>query len=107
MIQEQTWNDVVTCRLTIHKDRGTPMVSREVSQLLGKLRIKNSHGRPHVFNDIPYSESQFKSLKYHPTLPDRLLDFYVVHDFTRIISAWFDHDVLNKGIDLVTPSVVH
>lgn len=58
-------------QLTIHADRGPAMTSRSVSQLMGSLGISKSHSRPHTSNDNPYSESQFKTIKYHPAFPDR------------------------------------
>ncbi len=54
-------------KLTIHSDRGAAMLSREVSQMLADLRVTPSHSRTQVSNDNPYSESQFKTLNYHPT----------------------------------------
>jgi putative transposase len=58
-------------QLTIHADRGSPMVAKPVAFLLADLGVTKSHGRPHVSNDNPYSESQFRTLKYRPTFPDR------------------------------------
>jgi transposase InsO family protein len=58
-------------QLTIHADRGTSMRSKDVALLLADLGIERSHSRPHVSNDNPFSESQFRTLKYRPTFPDR------------------------------------
>jgi putative transposase len=57
--------------LTVHADRGTSMTSKPVAMLLSDLGMTKSHSRPHVPDDNPYSESQFKTLKHHPTFPDR------------------------------------
>ena len=57
--------------LTIHSDRGPAMKSHTVAQLLATLGVTKSHGRPHVSNDNPFSESQFKTLKYRPEFPER------------------------------------
>ena len=35
------------------------------------LGITKTHSRPHVSNDNPYSECQFKTLKYRPAFPAR------------------------------------
>ena len=58
-------------QLTIHSDRGPSMKSHTVAQLLATLGVTKSHSRPHVSNDNPFSESQFKTLKYRPEFPDR------------------------------------
>jgi putative transposase len=58
-------------QLTVHADRGTSMTSKPVAMLLADLGVTRSHSRPHVSDDNPYSESQFKTLKHHPTFPDR------------------------------------
>jgi putative transposase len=63
--------DVSADELTIHSDRGPSMTSHHVAQLLAALGVAKSHSRPHVSNDNPFSESQFKTLKYRPTFPDR------------------------------------
>jgi putative transposase len=57
--------------LTIHSDRGPAMKSHTVAQLMATLGVTKSHSRPHVSNDNPFSESQFKTLKYRPEFPDR------------------------------------
>jgi putative transposase len=58
-------------QLTLHADRGSSMTSRTVAQLLADLGVTRSHSRPHVSNDNPYSESQFKTLKNTPRFPER------------------------------------
>src|SRR5438067_10540044 len=57
--------------LTLHADRGTAMTSKPVACLLADLGITTSHSRPHVSHDNPYSASQFKTLTYRPSFPDR------------------------------------
>jgi putative transposase len=58
-------------QLTIHADRGSSMTSKPVAFLLADLGITQSHSRPHVSNDNPFSEAQFKTLKYRPYFPRR------------------------------------
>jgi transposase InsO family protein len=62
---------VVPGQLTLHADRGTPMTSKTVAELLLDLGVAKSHSRPTISNDNPYSESQFKTLKYGPSYPER------------------------------------
>lgn len=94
-------------KLTIHSDRGSPMVSQEVSQLLGRLGIKQSHSRPQVSNDNPYSESQFKTMKYNPEFPDRFEGFAQAREFLQTFMAWYNHEHHHEGLNLLTPAVVH
>jgi len=58
-------------QLTINAGRGSPIIAKSTAQLFVTLRISKSHSRPHVSDDNPYSESQFKTLKYCPGFPDR------------------------------------
>jgi hypothetical protein len=75
--------------------------------LLGKLRIEKSHSRPRVSNDNPFSESQFKTLKYHPEFPDRFGSFEEARAFIRAFVDWYNHEHHQEGINLPTPAVVH
>lgn len=94
-------------QLTIHSDRGAPMVSREVSQMLADLGVTRSLGRPQVSDDNPYSESQFKTLKYHPTFPDRFGSFEEAREFLRKFFHWYNQEHHHEGLMLLTPAVVH
>lgn len=58
-------------QLTIQADRGGPMIAKPVAWLMADLGVTQSHSRPHVSNDNPFSEAQFKTLKYRPDYPDR------------------------------------
>ena len=62
---------IAAAQLTIHADHGSPMIAKPVAQLLADLGVQKSHSRPHVSNDNPYSEAQFRTLKYCPTYPER------------------------------------
>jgi len=98
---------IVPGQLTIHADRGSSMQSKTVAQLLLDLRVLKTHSRPHVSNDNPYSESQFKTLKYRPEFPER---FGCVEDarvFCRIFFPWYNTEHHHSGIGLMTPEVVH
>ena len=70
-------------QLTLHADRGSSMTSRTVSQLLADLGVLQSHSRPHQSNDNPYSEAQFKTLKYSPTFPKRFANIAPPAGFLR------------------------
>jgi putative transposase len=94
-------------QLTLHADRGTSMTSKPVAQLLVDLGVARSHSRPHVSNDNPYSEAQFKTLKYCPAFPGR---FGSIEDARAFCSVFFDHYNhvhRHAGIGLHTPASVH
>jgi putative transposase len=94
-------------QLTIHSDRGPSMRSHSVAQLLATLGIIKSHSRPHVSNDNPFSESQFKTLKYRPEFPDRFASFDQARDFCGQFVHWQNHEHHHWGLGLLTPTVVH
>lgn len=94
-------------QLSLHADRGTSMTSKPVAQLLVDLGVARSHSRPHVSNDNPYSEAQFKTLKYCPAFPGR---FGSIQDARSFCAAFFDHYNhvhRHAGIGLHTPASVH
>jgi putative transposase len=94
-------------KLTIHSDRGPAMKSHTVAQLLATLGVTKSHSRPHVSNDNPFSESQFKTLKYRPEYPHRFGSQEDAHGFTRRFFHWYNHEHYHWGIGLLTPAMVH
>lgn len=94
-------------QLTIHADRGSSMASKPVAFLLADLGVTKSHSRPHVSNDNPYSESQFKTLKYRPEFPDRFGSFEDAHAFTRRFFDWYNNEHRHSGIGYHTPADVH
>ena len=94
-------------QLTIHADRGSSMKSKAVAQLLGDLGVTKSHSRPHVSNDNPFSESQFKTLKYRPDFPSRFGCIEDARSFCRRFFAWYNDHHRHGGIGLMTPHVVH
>lgn len=98
---------VVRDQLTIHSDRGPSMRSQTVSQLLATLGIIKSHSRPHVSNDNPFSESQFKTLKYRPEFPDRFDSFEHAKSFCAKFFQWQNYEHHHWGIGLLTPATVY
>jgi putative transposase len=94
-------------QLTIHADRGSPMIAKTTAQLFVTLGISKSHSRPHVSDDNPYSESQFKTLKYRPGFPDRFGSLQDSVGFCRSFFTWYNTEHRHSGIGMLTPEVVH
>ncbi len=94
-------------QLTIHADRGSSMTSNPVTELLTFLGIGRSHSRPHVSNDNPYSEAQFKTLKYCPAFPERFGCIQDARAFCEASFAYYNHEHRHSGIGYHTPASVH
>ncbi len=94
-------------QLTIHADRGSSMKSKGVANLLVDLGVTKTHSRPHVSNDNPYSESQFKTLKYCPQFPDRFGSIHDARSFCQPFFGWYNNQHYHSGIALMTPENVH
>ena len=94
-------------KLTLHADRGGAMRSKPVAQLLAELGVTKSHSRPHVSNDNPFSESQFKTLKYRPDFPQRFGSIEDGRSFCRNFFRWYNKEHYHSGIGFMTPASVH
>ena len=94
-------------QLTVHADRGSSMTSNPVVDLLTFLGIGRSHSRPHVSNDNPFSESQFKTLKYCPAFPERFGCIEDARTFCETFFAYYNHEHRHSGIGYHTPASVH
>jgi putative transposase len=94
-------------QLTLHADRGSSMKSKPVALLLADLGVTKTHSRPHVSDDNPYSESQFRTLKYRPGFPDRFGSIEDARGFCRAFFEWYNHQHHHSGLGLMTPAVVH
>jgi putative transposase len=94
-------------QLTVHADRGAAMTSKPVALLLADLGVTKSHSRPHVSNDNPYSESQFKTLKYRPDFPDRFGSLEHGRSFCGDFFPWYNTEHHHVGLGLFTPHDVH
>lgn len=94
-------------QLTLHADRGTSMTSKPVAFLLADLGITKTHSRPYVSDDNPYSESQFKTLKYRPGFPSRFVSMEEARAFCQEFFPWYNTEHRHSGIGLLTPEVVH
>jgi putative transposase len=93
--------------LTLHADNGGAMISTPVCDLLSKLDVAKSHSRPHTSNDNPFSESQFKTMKYRPSFPERFTNIEQARAFCRTFFPWYNHEHRHSGIALHTPADVH
>jgi putative transposase len=94
-------------QLTVHADRGAAMISKTVAFLLADLGVTKSHSRPHVSNDNPYSEAQFKTLKYRPGFPDRFGSREDARSHCRVFFPWYNDEHRHSGLGLLTPADVH
>jgi putative transposase len=94
-------------QLTLHADRGSSMTSKPVAFLLADLGVTKTHSRPHVSNDNPYSEAQFKPLKYRPGFPDRFASMDEARAFCQDFFRWYNAEHRHAGIGLMAPAIVH
>jgi len=94
-------------QLILHSDRGSSMKSKGVAQLLADLGVTKTHSRPHVSDDNPFSESQFKTLKYRPQFPNRFGCIEDSRSFCRDFFPWYNREHRHVGIGLMTPEMVH
>jgi putative transposase len=94
-------------QLTLHADRGSAMIAKSVAHLLADLGVTKTHSRPHVSNDNPYSESQFKTMKYRPGFPERFGSIQDARAWARPFFQWYNHEHHHSGLGLLTPVTVH
>ena len=94
-------------QLTLHADNGSPMKGKPLSQLLVDLGITKSHSRPHTSDDNPFSEAQFKTMKYRSDYPDRFSSIEESRQWARRFFGWYNNDHYHSGLNLMTPVSVH
>jgi putative transposase len=94
-------------QLTFHSDRGAPMTSKPVAHLLADLGVTKSHSRPYTSTDNPYSEAQFKTLKYRPQFPGRFDSIEQAHEFCKEFFGWYNLEHRHSGIGMMTPHAMH
>lgn len=94
-------------QLTIHADRGSSMTSKPVALLLSDLGVTKTHSRPHVSNDNPFSESQFKTLKYRPEFPERFGSIEHGRSLCQDLIPWYNDEHHHSGLGYLTPADVH
>jgi putative transposase len=93
--------------LVLHSDRGSAMRSKTVAQLLMDLGVTKSHSRPYTPTDNPFSESQFKTMKYRPEYPARFHEREEARAWARDFFQWYNHEHHHSGLGLMTPAAVH
>lgn len=98
---------IVPGQLTLHADRGAPMTAKTTAQLLADIGVTESHSRPQVSDDNPFSESQFKTLKYQPDYPDRFAGLQHARSFNGEFFGWYNTEHRHSGIGYLTPHQVH
>jgi putative transposase len=94
-------------QLTLHADNGKPMKAKKLALLLSDLGVNKSHSRPYVSDDNPFSEAQFKTLKYHPDYPGRFGCIQDARGWARPFFQWYNHQHYHTGLNLLTPASVH
>ena len=94
-------------QLTIHADRGSSMTSKPVAFLLADLGVTQSHSRPHVSDDNPFSEAQFKTLKYRPDFPDWFNSIEAARRHCQTFFGWYNNEHRHTGLGLHVPADVH
>ena len=108
LIEQATEQQHITPKmLTLHADRGAPQRAKPVAFLLADLGITKTHSRPYTSSDNPYSESNFKTLKYRPEFPARFDTIEYARGHCRAFVDWYNHAHRHSGIGLMTPAAVH
>lgn len=100
-------HDIKPGQLVCHADRGTPMTARSTSLLFADLGITQSHSRPHVSDDNPYSEAAFRTFLYRPEMPERFGSLEDARVFFASLLDWYNERHYHTGIALLTPADVH
>jgi putative transposase len=99
--------EIVPGQLILHADRGSAMKSKSVALLLADLGVTKTHSRPYVSDDNPYSEAQFKTMKYRPAYPERFGSLQDARAWARPFFHWYNHEHHHSGLALLTPATVH
>ncbi len=94
-------------QLTIHADNGGPMIAKPVTLLMTDLGVSPSHSRPHLSNDNPFSEAQFKTMKYQPAYPERFGSRVDARTWAQTFFPWYNDEHHHSGIGFMTPAAVH
>ena len=94
-------------QLTVHADRGSPMTAKSTAQFFIGLGITQSHSRPSVSDDNPFSEAAFKTFLYRPGIPERFGSLEDARAFFEALMRWYNEEHCHSGIALLTPGDVH
>jgi putative transposase len=98
---------LVPGQVTLHADRGAPMTAKSMAQKLAQLGIDESHSRPRTSNDNPFSEAQFKTLKYRSEFPERFDSFHHADSVCRELFDWYNNQHQHSSLAFLTPADVH
>jgi len=102
-----TKQQIAQDQLTLHADNGGPMIAKPVALLMTDLGVAPSHSRPHVSNDNPFSEAQFKTMKYQPDYPERFGSLVDARTWAQAFFPWYNDEHHHSGIGFMTPAAVH
>lgn len=105
--QTCTKQGIVPAQLTLHADRGAAMIAKSVEQLLRDLQVTKSHSRPYTPDDNPFSEAQFKTMKYRPDYPGRFASYDHAHAWATDFFDWYNNNHYHSALNLMTPATVH
>ncbi len=94
-------------QLTLHSDRGSPMIAGSMAELLAELGVKKSHSRPRVSNDNPFSESNFKTLKYSADYPENFDSLNHARAWCTRFYQWYNHEHYHSSIAYLRPADLH
>lgn len=94
-------------QLILHADHGSPMRAKTLKDLLKDLEITESHSRPYTPTDNPFSEAEFKTMKYRPDYPERFGTIKAARQWMRRFVHWYNHVHYHSGLALQTPVTVH
>lgn len=98
---------IVPGQLTVHADRGKPMLAKPLAFLLADLGVTKSHSRPYTSNDNPFSEAHFKTMKYRPDFPDRFGSLLEARAWSQSFFHWYNFEHHHSALGLLTPADVH
>jgi putative transposase len=107
MAQSCARHGILPGQLTLHADRGSSMTSKPVALLLSDLGVTKTHSRPYVSNDNPFSEAQFKTMKYRPEFPERFGSIQDSRGFGHVFFPWYNTQHRHSGLGMLTPHDVH
>ena len=94
-------------QLTLHADRGSSMRSKTVALLLADLGVTKTHSRPYTSTDNPFSEAQFRTMKYRPEFPNRFGCLQHARRFCGPFFGWYNTEHRHSGLAMLTPQDVH
>ena len=99
--------DIPPGQLTVHSDRGRVMRSKPLALLYADLGVSKSFSRPYVSDDNPFSESQFRTLKYRPDFPDRFGSLLDSRAHCQVFFPWYNEQHRHSSLGMLTPTMVH